>query len=649
MKLNNIGSFGKIEDFINWKIEKFGNEEKTFENLFLYMHSEENNIMAEYTENYRIKKLTYGDFKSSVIKKANSLKKMLCLPNGSIVGIYMDNSVDWLRILWSVLMCGYRPLLLNLRISKEVLERVLKQHDVKAVISSKEIFSVNTVISSDIEEDDDAVTFGKWGYEIIFMSSGTTENIKLCAYTAENFYYQLANSVDIVKKCKMIIKHHNGELKLLTLLPFYHVFGFIAVYLWFGFFSRTFVFLKDLNPKTIQSTIKKHEVTHLFAVPLVWESACKAAIREIKSRGEKVWNDFCKAIKLSNSSEFARMILNKSFAEVRDGLFGESIKFLISGGGEISADALEFFNGIGYTLVNGYGMTEVGITSVEISAKPAERNLGSIGAPFVCTEYSISEEGTLLIRGKNMASRIFHSGEDHITDYGKWFDSKDLAFEKGGRYYLQGRVDDLIVSKSGENLNPYIIENEFNIPTAEKVCLVNLNAEPTLIVKSSSCYTQDSIEALINAALAEISRIQLQGEIRKVLVTPDDILGPGEFKFNRRKIVKRLTEGQLMTIDSSNAKKSAVALSDKLEKRIQKEIADILNKDISEVEVHSNFFTDLGGSSLDYFVLSDAIYSTYDVNIRCVDGTSLATISEICEHIKNSKSFTKKEKELCHH
>ncbi len=635
MKLTNIRGFQTIEEFVSWKLREFEKEDKSFATLFRFMFSEEENTMAELSDGYRVTRISYGEFKKQTQEKAAALMRLLSLEKGTLVGIYMDNSLDWIRVFWSVLMCGYRPLLLNMRLSDAMIEEVLRDSSVGAVISDEKLFSVNTVLARDIGTAEAVeVAPDAWGNEVLFMSSGTTDNIKMCAYTAENFYYQVGNSVDIVKNCPEISRHYEGELKILTLLPFYHVFGFIAVYLWFGFFSRTFVFLKDMNPKTIQNTVKKHKVTHIFAVPLVWKLVYKAAIRTIRGRGEKTFKKFQKGLRLSNSGTLGKRLTNKAMGEVRDNLFGDSICFLISGGGEISSEVLAFYNGIGYHLANGYGMTEVGITSVDIARKAKDRILGSIGAPFMYTQYAVSDRGTLLIKGRNMASRIATRSGEAVTDFDMWFDSGDLVEASGGRYFLHGRRDDLIVSVSGENLNPLLIEKNLNIPLSEELCLIAANGHPTLLVKSASCYSEERVHAVIQEAKAELARLNLDREVRHIAVTPDKFLQDGEFKLNRRKIAARLVSGEIMTIDDTTVREAVAGLVGELEGQLQGIFAEVLQKEPASIGVRDNFFGDLGGSSLDYFVLADAVLSKYGVDIKAASGRSLHTIAEICAYMK---------------
>ena len=333
MKLTNVHGFDTIDEYVDNKLEKYSKETKNLETLFRYMFDETNNVMVETSDGYRIKKITYGEFKESILKIVPTVSDLLAdVPKGEMVGLYMSNCVEWIKIFWAILASGYSPLLMNTRLSDEVLEGVMSDYSIKCVISDGKVFSVKTISKEEAtvvsEKEYVAEPFGK---EVIFMSSGTTNNVKLCAYNGENFYYQVCDSSQIVKQCPKIREHYEGELKHLMLLPLCHVFGFIAVYLWFGFFSRTFVFPRDLNPETIQRTVKKHKVTHIFAVPMVWEAVHKATVRKIKERGEATYSRFCRVSNIVNRhTRFGDFLAKRFLREVREGLFGDSICFFIN-------------------------------------------------------------------------------------------------------------------------------------------------------------------------------------------------------------------------------------------------------------------------------------------------------------------------------
>ena len=641
MKLTNIGGFERIDLYIADKIERYRNRDKSMETLFEFMFSESDNIFAEITDGYRIKKITYGQFKSDILASAPTLAEQLSdVPLGSMVGLYLANSMDWIRIFWEIVVCGYRPLLMNMSLSDSVLEDIIRDHSVGAVISGGKQFSVKTVSSEQaVKPSDKTMQPRPFGQEVLFMSSGTTEKVKLCAYTGENFFYQICDSGNIIKQCPRMKMHYKGELKQLTLLPFYHVFGFIAVYLWFGFFSRTFVFLKDLNPATIQNTVKKHEVTHIFAVPMVWDKVYRAAQKQVRLRGDKTYQKFTRAIKTSNSlgslgEGFAKLALK----EVRESLFGDSICFLISGGGALDRDVFEFYNGIGYHLANGYGMTEIGITSVEKSNKQSVLNTASIGAPFGYTEYKRDESGELLVKGRTRATRIMRGDTVEVTDLDQWFHTGDLVSVRDGRYYHEGRMDDLVIGGGGENLNPTLIEPMLKVANCENVCLISgEDREPVLIASVKGCFSGHRINEVFSSLDAALAAANLDRVIRTVYVTSDPLMDVGDIKISRLKVKKKYIGGQLRMIDRERVSEHVDAVISELQAEIIACFAEALERDAKGIGADEHFFRDLNGTSLDYFMLLELIKNKYAVEITESAKQSLFTPNEFCEYVKAAK------------
>lgn len=634
MKLNNIGGFRSIDEYISDKSKRYGKEDKTFGTLFEYMFSESDNVMAELSDGYRIRKITYGQFKQKILSDATALAEALGeIPKQSLVGLYMGNSPEWIALFWAVLMCGYKPLLMNTRMSDAVLEGLLSQYSVEAVISDGKSFSVKTLASKTLTETESAPYSSEiWGEEVFFMSSGTTENVKLCAYTAENFYYQILNSTDIIKSCPQIRRHYEGELKHLVLLPLYHVFGFIAVYLWFGFFSRTFVFPKDLTAATVLNTVRKHKVTHIFAVPMVWDAVYKAAVKKIKAKGDKTYGKFQKALSLSNKlGGFGDSLARSLLKEVRENLFGDSICFLISGGSHIGSEVLAFFNGIGYHMANGYGMTEIAITSVEVSSNKKLLNSTSIGHPFSYNEYAINEKGELMVRGKAMASRIIENGVSRITDHDEWFATKDLVRKEGNAYYVEGRADDLIVGEDGENLNPVLAESKLIVPGCQSVCLFATKQGPVLIASLTACYSSDKLKAVSEALHSAIGEAKLERVIKKVVLTFDPLLEGNDFKISRRKVASRYAAGAYRVLDLDDPSEQMSRVLTALEEELRALFAEALEKDVDEITATSNFFMDLGGTSLDYFTLLGLVKGRYGVEIPDSETNQPKTVEDFAK------------------
>ena len=138
MKYDNLGGYSSINKYVEAKLEKFSALDKTYETLFEMMFSERENVMLERTDGYKIIKTTYGSCRESILRRATTLKEILKdVPKGSVVGVYLDNGEGFIEMLWCVLICGYRPLLMNMRLDGETLEKALSRMGAAAVISCR--------------------------------------------------------------------------------------------------------------------------------------------------------------------------------------------------------------------------------------------------------------------------------------------------------------------------------------------------------------------------------------------------------------------------------------------------------------------------------------------------------------------------------
>ncbi len=636
MKITNLGGFSSVNAFVEDKLRRYNMSDKSFRAVFSLMFSEENNILWEESRGYRISKTTYGQARSLTLHKASTLKTQLGeLKPDAVIGIYMDNSLDWILTFWAILAIGCRPLLLNRRLDTETLEYALRVTNAAAVISDGQSFSVKTILSGELVEGANYMP-ADFGSEILVMSSGTSAHVKICAYTAEEFYNQIQGSYSIIKKCTKVKEHYEGELKLLTFLPFYHIFGLVAVYVWFAFFSRTFVRLNDMQPQTITNTIKRHKVTHIFAVPLFWEKVYEQAMRTIRDRGEETVKKFEKGMRISRKlgdSALADAFSKLAFKEVREGMFGESVVFMITGGSCISPQVLEFFNAIGYRLADGYGMSEIGITSLELSRKRSLLNSGSVGLPMMGIEYEINSNGELRVRGKAMAKYIIEDGEKRGNS--DWFNTHDLASFDGKCYRILGRQDDLIVAANGENLNPNLIETRITPDGVRGVALVGVTENgktvPTLLVSVNKYITAARLGGIETQIKEQLAQLKLSGQIGRIFFTEDSLLKDNEFKLNRTRLAKELSEGNLTEVVPDMALVGRE--DDEISRKITAMFSLTLSKPEDEIGYDADFFVDLGGSSLDYFSLVAGLRDEFGVSFTSGD-MSRSTVRALHDYIQ---------------
>lgn len=614
-----LGQHKTIKDFVQSKLRAFEEQGLSMETLFSLMFQEKENIMYERSAGYRVESFSYGEVEKRIKARAASLSKLLSdTPPGSVIGLSMDNSLSWIECFWAILLCGYRPLLINLRLSQEPVEDAIRDCDVQAVVSDGRTYPVRTILCDEIDPLEEPFTPGEFGKEIIVMTSGTSRHVKLCAYSAEELFYQIKGSYGIIRECDTVKRHYQDRLKLLTFLPFYHVFGLVAVYIWFSFFSRTFVELKDMKPDTITGTVRRHHVTHLFAVPLFWETVYTQARKTIRLRGEETERKFEKAMALRDKlgdSALGALFTRAAFKEVRENLFGDSIRFMITGGSSISKETMRFFNSIGYHLADGYGMSEIGITSLELSKKPSILNEGYIGKPMDGVEYRINGDGELEVKGKAIACYIIEDGEKKIinTDF---FNTHDLAVCENGHYKILGRKDDLIVGISGENLNPNLIEPQLKLKDVNEVCLIGaldgVNAAPTLVVSVNRFISEEKLTALDSSLKKQLEEMCLNSEIKRILYVSDRLIVGDEFKLNRLRLKQQLEESGFHEVKPLGKDEG---LQDALAKRLREFFAAALDRSAEDIADGADFFLDLGGTSLDYFGMIAAMETEFSVKI----------------------------------
>lgn len=642
MKYNHLGGCRTIDEYVRRKLEALNRTDRTFADFFEFMFSEKEAVLYERSVGYKIVKTTYGEAYDCALRKAVGLRDRL--PDASqnaTVGIYMENGVEWIEAFWAVLAAGFCPLLLNLRLDPAELERALMDCEAVAVLADEATFSVPTIPFASIETGGGERPEGAFGARLYVMSTGTSAHVKVCAYGAKEFACLLNDSAYIIRVCAQMKRHYKGELKQLTFLPFYHVFGLIATYIWFAFFSRTFVHLNDLEPATILNTIRRHEVTHIFAVPLFWERIYEKADQTIAGKGEATVKKYRKGLAIGQKLEaippLAKAFRRVAFREVREQLFGDSVQFMITGGSPIRSEALDFFNNIGYHLANGYGMTEIGITSVELSLDARVRKSGSVGKPLPSISYRVNEDGVLMVRGDSMAASIRKDGQETARG-DDWFVTGDLAECRDGFYRILGRSDDLILLPNGEMLNPNLIEPNFLLPGVSEVCLINAATggavRPTLLLAVDRGMTRDQLIALESAVSERLVAGRLDTQIPGLVFVRGSMLGASDFKLNRGAITRRYLSGMLETVTPDDA--AVAAAETDLEWRVATVFATAIGRSASDIGLDADFFRDLGGSSLDYFAMTEALKDTFGLAFVEDGETSFHTVRDVCRYIEKA-------------
>jgi acyl-CoA synthetase (AMP-forming)/AMP-acid ligase II len=153
--------------------------------------------------------------------------------------------------------------------------------------------------------------------------------------------------------------------------------------------------------------------------------------------------------------------------DLRPGDFS-SLRLVRSGSDKVSTELLsEFAEAAGFPIVDGYGMTEVGLATFNRGAE--ETRAGSIGTPIAGVTIALRDEDGDSIPAEQIG-RIFIKTRSHMAGYWQapeataevlahgWMDTGDLArADKGGYLWFFGRGKQVIVH-DGSNISPFEVE-----------------------------------------------------------------------------------------------------------------------------------------------------------------------------------------------
>ncbi len=623
----------KALKIVKQSLDKLHKSQQTFEDIYNISFSFSDNVLFYDCKYLNEESITYLKAKNLIVLAATKIHEyFIDIPKNSFIGIMLNNSPSWIYSFYGLLKAGYRPYLVNMRNKLEDNISLFKELDIKGLIASEKIDGYLTLLENELLKPrlklPEDITFAD---EIALSTSGTSGKFKTVIYNGKAISAQIDNAYYIVKKNKYISKTYKGELRHLLFLPLYHIFGLVAVFLWFSFFGRSFVFPKDISSPSLKFAVNYYETTHIFAVPLFWNTFVDTILNQVKKRGPKIEKKFQKGLKISISLQklmpnFGKWIArNILFRNVIKESFGPSLQCLISGGGIIKPSTLKIINAIGYPLFNGYGMSEVGITSLEMHTSVKYRLNGSIGIPFPSITYKLVDtmyhEQELLINGKSIFHKIFINGKWVKRNNDEFYRSHDLVVYKDDEYYIKSRLDDLIVSEGGENISPDLLVNEFNLPYAKTFTVLGIESAHLYQDIALVLYFEKCESIFIKRTLMEIKNTIIEHNlpINKVLIskTPLPLVLDSKVSRNTLKEVIKNHYELFQDVDLAKIDENSDEMT---EEDLLPSIINIYQSLFPNAHIDKNtsFIFDLKGDSITYFELLNKISSTFDITINDV-------------------------------
>ncbi|MBC8029538.1 MAG: AMP-binding protein [Pyrinomonadaceae bacterium] len=408
---------------------------------------------------------------------------------------------------------------------------------------------------------------------------------------------------------------------VLSVLPLHHTFEFSTGFLTPLSRGAQITYLPELTGEALASAIKNGHVTGMVGVPALWELLHRRIKNKLYERSDWIGKTADVMIQ-ANAWLRDKTPLNLgpvAFYPIHEGLGGR-IRYFISGGSALSEKIQKDFQGLGFTILEGYGLTEA--SPVLTVTRPENRMLtGSVGRPLPGVEVKISEPdasgvGQVIARGPNVMLG-YYSDETATRSalVERWLYTGDLGrIDDDGNLFLVGRSKEIIVDTNGKNVYPDELEEIYqNSPYVKELSIVGLADG---IGEKVACLVVADDEYDITLSRADLRR-RVEEHFRnvsaslpyykriKVLHFTDDELP--------RTATRKVKRGEVVTIlqtleASGKADKTTIAdrPANSESKWLITIVANVSNRRVDEISLSSRL-ADLGFDSLMFVELATAI------------------------------------------
>jgi long-chain acyl-CoA synthetase len=578
-----------------------------------------NETAFAHRDGLRVKRWSYPEIAKTAFQFARELEQR-GIEKGDRVLIWANNRPEWVSAFFGCLVRGTIAVPIDVQSEHGFVKRVHDQVNAKLALcdgsSSEFVEQLLPVIHLDrlkeqIARHSDARYLTNIGpddvVEIVF-TSGTTAEPKGVAITHRNV---LANLTPIEQEIKRFLKWERlvHPVRFLNLVPLSHVFGqFMAMFVPQLLGGEVF-FQESLLPSQIVETVKRERISVVVCVPRVLESLREKIESEHKARRQFAGfqQDFNRAATINPLRRWW------IFRRVHQ-MFGLKFWAFISGGATLNPDTEEFWQRLGFAVIQGYGMTE---TAAIISVNhPFKKAPGSIGKVLPGQEVKLSQNGEILVRGENVAGGYSSEG---------WFRTGDTgAIDSEGNLYFKGRQKEVIVTSSGMNIYPEDIEFVLDRqPEIKRNTVVEFNGphgpEPlaVLILRDDSADAGAAVERA-NAAVAEHQKV------RRWAIWPEPDFPLTSTQKVRKQVVadKISTSGGLRRESSSG---------------VEQLVAQVSGEEAQTLNPEAKLGADLKLDSLGRVEFLSALEDRYQVEIDEAAFTQSTTIGEVEKLIREGR------------
>jgi long-chain acyl-CoA synthetase len=299
----------------------------------------------------------------------------------------------------------------------------------------------------------------------VIYTSGTTGNPKGVMLTHHNFASNIIASAQVIP--------FTQEDVLLSYLPLCHSFERMAGYYTATACGATIAFAESIE--TVRDNLVEVRPTVVTSVPRLFERFYNQIQKQFDGVSPFKRKVFHWALDIGRKSIKARRaglvspflaakhrIADKLVYQKLKARVGGRVRFFVSGGAALAREFGEFFEALGITIIEGYGLTE---TSPVITVNPIDDyRFGTVGKPIPGVEVKIAPDGEILTRGPHVMKGYWNDrdGTREAIERDGWFHTGDIGMlDSDGYLVITDRKKHLFVSSGGKNIAPQPIERLF--------------------------------------------------------------------------------------------------------------------------------------------------------------------------------------------
>ena len=152
------------------------------------------------------------------------------------------------------------------------------------------------------------------------------------------------------------------------------------------------------------------------------------------------------------------------YSKIRQKIGFDRIDVIVSGAAAIPKKVCRFFNALGITIFEGYGLTETSPVIAVSTRNKYGREVGYVGEPLPGIEVKLTDDKEIICRGHNVMMGYYRQPEltAEVIDKDGWFHTGDLgSFNSHGLLKITGRKKNIFKTSFGKYINPDFIESKF--------------------------------------------------------------------------------------------------------------------------------------------------------------------------------------------